>query len=193
MRGPYLLLEKLGEGGNGTVYKARHQAMKRVVALKVVRKELLGDAEVVGRFYREIEVLSQISHPNIVHAYDAGPIGGDLVLAMEFVDGIDLDRLVKESGRLPAAQACEYIRQAAVGLQHAHERGLIHRDIKPSNLLVSGVVSGGVVSGDKTTDSLHTTHHSPLTIHPSPLTRSRFSTWAWPGCSSRQRGARPAT
>jgi serine/threonine protein kinase len=116
--------------------------MQRVAALKVVRKELVSDQEVVARFYREIEVASQISHPNIVHAYDAGPIGSALVLAMECVEGTNLEKLVKEKGPLPVGQACDYIRQAAQGLQHAHERGLIHRDIKPSNLLVtnSGVI-----------------------------------------------------
>src|SRR5262249_43210139 len=143
--GPYLILERLGEGGAGQVFKARHRKMDRTVALKVIRKELLTDAEVVGRFYREIQVLSQLDHPNVVHAYDAGPItvplclgealgatGGDVrgaFLAMEYVEGTDLGRLVKQGGPLPVAQACEYIRQASVGLQHAHERGLVHRDI----------------------------------------------------------------
>ena len=136
--GPYLLLDRLGEGGNGQVFKARHQAMQRVVALKILRPELLGDAEAVGRFYREIEVVSHIAHPHIVHAYDAGPVGASLILAMEFIDGVDLDRLVRESGPLGVPQACAYIQQSAWGLQHAHEKGLIHRDIKPSNLLGSG-------------------------------------------------------
>src|SRR5262249_6661454 len=101
--GAYMVLDRLGEGGNGQVFKARHQTMGRIVALKVLHKELLADKEAVGRFYREIEAVSQISHPNIVHAYDAGPIGTRLVLAMEFVDGVDLDRLVRESGPLPPA------------------------------------------------------------------------------------------
>ncbi|MBL8798756.1 MAG: protein kinase [Planctomycetia bacterium] len=134
--GSYVVLDKLGEGGAGQVFKARHQAMQRIVALKVLRPEVLADKEVVARFYREIEVLSQISHPNIVHAYDAGPVGSMLVLAMEYVEGTDLEKLVKQQGRLPVEHAVDYIRQAALGLQHAHEKGLIHRDIKPSNLLV---------------------------------------------------------
>jgi serine/threonine-protein kinase len=135
--GPYRVLERLGEGGAGQVFKAQHQAMNRIVALKVIRRELLSEPEVVSRFYREIAVVGQLSHPNIVHAYDAGPIGVTHVLAMEYVEGIDLHRLVKRSGQLPVGQACEYIRQAALGLQHAHERGLVHRDIKPANLLVT--------------------------------------------------------
>ena len=119
------------------MFKARHQKMNRLVALKVIRKELLTDAEVVGRFYREIQILSQLDHPNIVHAYDAGPAGATHFLAMEFVEGTDLGKLVKQGGPLPVQQAWEYIRQAALGLQHAHERGLVHRDIKPHNLIMS--------------------------------------------------------
>src|SRR5262249_28511053 len=135
--GPYVLLERLGEGGAGQVFKARHQKLLRVVALKLIREELLTDAEVVARFYREIQVLSQLDHPNIIHAYDAGPAGATHFLAMEFVEGTDLGKLVKRGGPLPIQQACEYVRQAAGGLQHAHERGLVHRDIKPHNLIMS--------------------------------------------------------
>jgi tRNA A-37 threonylcarbamoyl transferase component Bud32 len=135
--GPYVLLERLGEGGAGQVFKGRHRKMGRAIAVKVIRKELLTDAEVVGRFYREIQVLSRLDHPNIVHAYDAGPAAGTHFLAMEFVEGSDLGKLVKQGGRLPVLQACEYVRQAALGLQHAHEKGLVHRDIKPHNLIMS--------------------------------------------------------
>jgi serine/threonine protein kinase len=137
--GPYLLLERLGEGGAGQVFKARHQKMDRIVALKVIRKELLADTDVVSRFYREIQVLSQLDHPNIVRAYDAGPNtrARGHFLAMEFIEGTDLGRLVKQGGPMPIIQACEYIRQAALGLQYAHERGLVHRDIKPHNLIMS--------------------------------------------------------
>ena len=141
--GPYTILDQLGEGGSGQVFKARHRAMNRLVALKLLRADVLADAEVVARFYREIEVASQISHPNVVHALDAGPISNRLVLAMELVDGVSLDRLVKDSGPLPISAACDYIRQAALGLQHAHERGLVHRDIKPSNLLLKHSAGSG--------------------------------------------------
>ena len=135
--GPYLLLQRLGEGGAGQVYKARHQKMDRLVALKVIRKDLLADGEAVGRFRREIEVLSRLDHPNVVHAYDAGPLRESYFLAMEYVEGTDLGRLVKQTGPLPVMQACAYVRQAALGLQHAHERGLVHRDVKPHNLILS--------------------------------------------------------
>jgi serine/threonine protein kinase len=141
--GSYLLLEPLGGGGAGQVFKARHLRMGRVAALKVLRPALGKDNEAVQRFYREIEVASQLSHPNIVHAYEAGPMGAMLVLVMEYVEGIDLEKLVQHAGPLAPAQACEYVRQAALGLQYAHERGLVHRDIKPANLLLSAKASGG--------------------------------------------------
>lgn len=162
--GPYLVLERLGEGGNGQVLKARHQALQREVAIKVLHRELLTDAEVVGRFHREIEVVSHISHPNIVHAFDAGPIGADLVLAMEFIDGIDLNRLVREVGPLAVAAAVDFIRQAAIGLQHAHERGLVHRDIKPANLLVTQLKTGkSAAASEWSTLKLSLTHNTPST------------------------------
>ena len=140
--GPYILLERLGEGGTGWVFKARHQHMNRLVALKVLRRELLADAEVLGRFYREIQVVSQLSHAHVVHAYDAGPLGRMHALVMEYAPGVTLSQLVKKNGPLPIEQATEYICQAARGLQHIHERGLIHRDVKPSNLLVTWERSG---------------------------------------------------
>jgi formylglycine-generating enzyme required for sulfatase activity len=137
--GPYLLLGRLGEGGMGRVYKARQRQLNRVVALKVFRKELLAelDAEAISRFYQEVEAVGRLSHPYVIHAYDAGPVGATHFLAMEYMESIDLGRLVKQNGPLPIAQACDFMRQAALGLQHAYERGLVHRDLKPSNLLAA--------------------------------------------------------
>jgi serine/threonine-protein kinase len=135
--GQYRILERLGEGGMGQVYKARHQTMGRIVAIKVIRKDRLGNANLIRRFHREIQLAATLAHPNVVLAFDADQVGGTHFYAMEYVDGTDLSRLVKQSGPLPVATACEYIRQAAGGLQHAHERGLVHRDIKPGNLLVT--------------------------------------------------------
>jgi serine/threonine-protein kinase len=135
--GSYVLLERLGEGGMGQVFKARHHRMDRIVALKVIRKEHLSNPLAVRRFRREIQAASQLSHPNIVSAFDANEVGDVHFFVMEYVEGIDLLRLVREHGPLPIGEACEYIRQAALGLQHASERGLIHRDIKPSNLVVT--------------------------------------------------------
>jgi serine/threonine-protein kinase len=135
--GPYVLLQRIGEGGMGQVFKAWHRHLDRVVALKIIRKDKLDNPETVRRFQREIEVAARLSHPNIVSAYDAGEWGGSSYIAFEYVEGIDLAKLIKECGPLPVAQACDFLRQAALGLQHAHERGFVHRDIKPSNLLLS--------------------------------------------------------
>jgi serine/threonine-protein kinase len=146
--GSYILLERLGEGGMGQVFKARNQRLGRIVALKVIRKEKLADTEAVQRFRREMQAVAQLAHPNMVAALDADAAEDALFLAMEYVEGVDLGRLVKERGPLPPRQACEYIRQAALGLQHAHERGLVHRDVKPSNLLLtkaSGLQPAGVI------------------------------------------------
>jgi serine/threonine-protein kinase len=145
--GSYILLDRLGEGGMGEVFKARHQKLDRLVALKLIRKDHLGNPDAVRRFHREIQAVAQLSHPNIVAAYDADQCGELHFLVMEYVDGTDLSRMVKQSGPLPVAQSCEYIRQAALGLQHAFEKKMVHRDIKPANLLVSGGVGDGTNVG----------------------------------------------
>ena len=139
--GPFVLTERLGEGGMGQVFKARQTMLNRTVALKVIRKECLDNPKVIQRFQREIRAAAQLSHPHIIRAYDADQVNGTYYFAMEFIDGTDLAHMVRETGPLKVIQACEYIRQAALGLQHAHERGLVHRDIKPANLLVARAVS----------------------------------------------------
>src|SRR5581483_3852857 len=93
----------------------------------------------VQRFHRELRAAAQLDHPNIVHALDADEANGLHFLVMEYVEGENLSRLVGRQGPLPILDACDYIRQAALGLQHAHEKGMVHRDIKPSNLLVTNV------------------------------------------------------
>jgi len=139
--GQYVIQERLGEGGMGQVFKAQQRRLNRVVALKVIRKDRLANPEAVRRFHREIQAVAQLSHPNVVVAYDADQVGQSHFFAMEYVEGTDLARLVRESGPLPPVFACDYMRQAALGLQHAHERGLVHRDIKPSNLLIAWAAS----------------------------------------------------
>jgi len=176
--GSYVLLERLGEGGMGTVYKARNWKLGQIVAVKLIRADRLKSVNGVRRFQREIRAAAQLDHPNIVSALDADEVAGAHLLVMEYVaGGIDLHRLVKERGPLAIDDACHSIRQAALGLQHAFERGLVHRDIKPHNLLVSGgVVSGGVVSGQLAGggagDSRAAAHGQPLTTHPSPVHHS---------------------
>src|SRR5438876_11157105 len=121
----------------GVVYKAEHLLMERPVALKVIGQRLIGDASAVERFRREVRSAARLTHPNIVTAYDAEQAGDTHFLVMEYVEGMSLDRWVTEHGPLPAAEACHYAHQAALGLQHAFEKGMVHRDIKPHNLILS--------------------------------------------------------
>ncbi len=135
--GQYQILAKLGQGGMGAVYKALHTQLEKVVALKALPAERMQDAAAVERFRREMKAVGKLSHPNIVTATDAGEADGMHYLVMELVEGLDLAKLVRRHGSLPLADACELVRQAAQGLQHAHEQGLVHRDIKPSNLMLT--------------------------------------------------------
>ena len=130
-------MERLGRGGMGTVYKALHTNLKRIVAVKVLPAKRLAHPRAVALFQREMEAVGKFDHPNIVRAHDAGEANGQHYLVMELVDGINLSRLVRTCGPLPVAVACDLIQQAAIGLQHAHEHGLVHRDVKPSNLMVT--------------------------------------------------------
>jgi eukaryotic-like serine/threonine-protein kinase len=146
--GPYKILDQLGQGGMGRVYQALHQAMNRVVALKVLTPSVTRTKRAQEFFLREVQAAAQLRHPNIITAYDAGQIDGRHYLAMEYIDGPNLEELVRVQGPLPAGLACELIRQAAAGLQHAFELGMLHRDIKPANLLVSsGALGSGAASG----------------------------------------------
>jgi serine/threonine-protein kinase len=133
----YKIVRFLGGGGMGAVYQAEHRIMERPVALKVVRADLLGNAGAVERFRQEVKTAARLAHPNIVTAHDADQAGDVHFLVMELVDGISLARLIEKKGPLPIANACAYIRQAAIGLQHAHEKGMVHRDIKPHNLMLT--------------------------------------------------------
>lgn len=133
--GRYEIIEKLASGGMGVVYKARHIDLGKVVALKVLPEREPGEVD-LARFKNEMRAIGGLDHPHVVAAHDAGDADGIHYLAMDLVDGIDLSRLVRHLGRLPVADACEAIRQAALGLQAAFERGLVHRDIKPSNLIL---------------------------------------------------------
>jgi urea transport system substrate-binding protein len=134
----YKVLELLDVGGMGAVYKAEHRLLERTVVLKVIRQDILSQPEQVKRFLREAKLAATLTHPNIVTLYEAEQIGQAYFLVMEYLAGTDLFRLVTKDGPLPVSQACEWVRQAAVGLQYIHERGLVHRDIKPSNLFLVG-------------------------------------------------------
>jgi formylglycine-generating enzyme required for sulfatase activity len=133
----YEVVRELGRGGMGVVYLARNKLMARPEVLKVVSRRLLDQPGAAERFLREIRSAANLSHPNIVTAYSALRVGELLVLAMEYVDGEDLARVVKARGPLPMVNACAYAHQVARGLQHACDKGLVHRDIKPQNLILA--------------------------------------------------------
>ncbi len=133
----FQILSKLGQGGMGAVWKAKHNFLGDVVAIKVMNRDVVAHPEARSRFLREMKLAGQLKHRNIVRALDAEEIGDLLVLVIEFVGGITLDRLVAQRGRLPVDLSCQCIMQAVLGLQHAHEKGMVHRDIKPANLIIT--------------------------------------------------------
>ena len=133
----YEILGVLGRGGMATVHKAQQLCPGRLVAVKVIDRSLADDGEIVARFRQEQALGAQLRHPNLVAVYEAGHAAGRPYLVMEFIDGDDLHAFVGQYGPLPVGEACEVVRQAALGLQHLHEHGLVHRDVKPSNLMLT--------------------------------------------------------
>ena len=133
----YRIVRLLGRGGMGNVYQAEHRLMRRCVAIKVINPQLFQNTAAVERFQREVQAAAKLAHPNIVAAYDAEQAADTHFLVMEYVQGEDLSALVRQHGRLPVATACDYVRQAALGLEHARQRGMVHRDIKPQNLILT--------------------------------------------------------
>jgi serine/threonine protein kinase len=134
--GQYRIRDEIGKGGFGKVFKAVHAMMGRVVAIKVIAENCVEEVRAINWFRREVRAATQLIHPNIVMAYDADEANGQIFYVMEYVDGPTLGDLIKRRGPLPTDLAMEMLRQTAMGLQHAHEKGMVHRDIKPSNLLV---------------------------------------------------------
>lgn len=135
--GPYLILDILGRGGMSVIFRARHRHMDRLVALKVISPDIEKDPIAIQRFWREVRIIAQLDHPNIVKAFDAGDEGGKMYLAMELVRGVNCSQLVKDRGPLKPQVALKILGQAALGLDYAHTSGIVHRDVKPSNLLIS--------------------------------------------------------
>ncbi len=133
----YHILDPIGEGGMGKLYQATHTRLKRSVAIKLLATRVTQEASAISRFMREMEAVGKLEHENIVHALDAGEQDGLHYLVMELVDGLDLRKILKRTGTLSIANACEAARQAAIGLHSAHMEGLVHRDVKPSNLMIS--------------------------------------------------------
>ncbi len=133
----YEIVRELGVGGMGVVYLAYNRLMARHEVLKVIGQHIVEQPGVLDRFLREIRTVARLRHPNVVSAYSAFRCGTSLVFAMEYVEGLDLRRMVKAKGPMPIGHACYSVHQAALGLQHAHEEGMVHRDIKPANLMLS--------------------------------------------------------
>jgi serine/threonine-protein kinase len=133
----YVVLELVGRGTLSRVYKAKHRTMNRPVALKVLSADLTRTADERQALREAVRTAGRLAHPHLVTAYDANELNDRFYLVLEFVDGPNLAALVAERGPLPVAEACEFVRQTAEGLRHAHDQGLVHRDIKPRNLMVA--------------------------------------------------------
>jgi serine/threonine protein kinase len=134
--GRYVILDRLGSGSMGRVFKAHHLMLDRVVALKIIAPEIVTNERVVARFQREMKLVGRLDHPNVVRAYDADQINKVLYIVMEYVAGESLGVRLRQ-GVIPPAEMISYAAQAAQGLAHAHAQGIVHRDVKPSNLLVT--------------------------------------------------------
>ncbi len=179
----YVIEDKLGEGGMGEVYRARHALMRRPTAVKVLRPDVTG-SRAIARFEKEVRQTSRLTHPNTIRIYDYGRTPeGDFYYAMELLDGADLEKLVEATGPLPASRAIHVLGQICAALHEAHEAGLVHRDVKPSNVLlcvrgleydVVKVMDFGLVkdtaSGEETLTRADEICGSPQTISPEVLT-----------------------
>ncbi len=133
----YRVVRLLGRGGMGAVYEAYHELMDRHVAIKVINPSLVDHPAALARFDQEVKSAAKLDHPNVCHAYDADEFGSLRVLVMEFVPGRSLENFLAERGRLSVVEACRLVRQAMIGLDHAHARGMVHRDLKPQNLMLT--------------------------------------------------------
>ena len=147
--GNYVILDRIGSGGMGQVFKAKHRRMKRLAAIKILADDLTNSPEAIDRFHQEVEAAARLSHPNIVITHDADECDGLHYLVMEYVAGHDLASVVEAEGSLEVPLAVECILQAARGLEYAHGKGIVHRDIKPGNLLLTGMAGSQTAVHDK--------------------------------------------
>lgn len=181
--GQYTLYEKIGAGGMGTVYKARHAMLRRPTAVKLLGADML-NPEMISRFEREVQITSQLTHPNTVEIYDYGRVNtGEFYYVMEYIDGVTLARLVEGIGKLPPARAVHFLKQVCASLVEAHQAGIIHRDIKPLNVMICKrggqldivkVLDFGLVKDVINSDPIELTHKdivrgTPLYISPERL------------------------
>ena len=133
----YVLLDLIGQGGMGRVYLAQDSRLNRQVALKILSPERINNPRAIARFQREARVGAQLQHENLVRIYDFGESSGRFFLVMEYIEGKTIGTLIAEQGAIPSAIAVKLVRQVAMGLEHAHRKGLIHRDVNPYNILVT--------------------------------------------------------
>ena len=172
--GPYFVLDKLGQGGLSTVYKGKHRESGNLVAIKIIKPEVFASPEGRQQFMQEVEAMARLNHGNIVQFCDADQWKDTFYFAMEYVEGTDLGKFVRLSGALLVHEACDYIRQAALGLQHAFERNLVHRDVKPVNLFL--IQPPRACSGE----SRHTTGDAaPDRLNPKLVTRPMIKILDW--------------
>jgi len=138
----FRIVRELGRGGMGVIYLAEHRGLEKLVALKVISPAVLDNPDALARFHAEVKAAGKLDHQNIARAHDADQAGDLHFIVMEYVEGLSLAQVVERKGPLPVAHACHYARQAALGLQHASEKGMVHRDVKPQNLMLApkGVV-----------------------------------------------------
>jgi len=132
----YEILQRLGEGGMGAVYKARDNELDRLVALKVIRPELAGHPDILRRFKQELILARQVTHKNVIRIFDLGMADGRKFITMDYIDGRDLKSVLVERGKLPPAEAVPIVQQICRGLEAAHAEGVIHRDLKPQNIML---------------------------------------------------------
>jgi serine/threonine protein kinase len=136
--GRYEILDKLGEGAMGVVYRARDQSLGRVVALKMLSAELGDEEELHERFHREAEAIGQLNHPNVVSVFDLGQSEGRLYMAMELLDGDNLRAIIEKGAEISLPERVRILGEICEGVGYAHSKGVVHRDIKPANILVTG-------------------------------------------------------
>ncbi len=169
--GDYIILDRIGHGGMGQVYKARHRRMDRIVALKTLPDELAGDSDALARFHREVKAAARLSHPHIVTAHDAREDNGIHYLVMEYVPGNDLAKHVKSHGPMSPLAAVQCILQAAKGLEYAHQQGVVHRDVKPNNLLLQEGLETRVESLGMTKNETDSALHRLSPLDPRPVVK----------------------
>jgi serine/threonine-protein kinase len=135
--GAFQLLDELGRGGMGVVYRARQESLQRTVAVKMVREAHLATADDRARFRAEASAAARLAHPNVVTVYEVGDVDGQAYLCLEYVAGRTLSQLVTAEGPLPPRRAATLVAVVARGVQHAHDHGVLHRDLKPANVLIA--------------------------------------------------------